>query len=327
MSDSKLTLSERVQWVKDSGRDVVSSISGGKDSTAMALFIQENGIDKTNKVHYVYCDTKWEHPDLTDYIDNVIAPWLAPNFHRLINPKFPNGMTDLVKDRGMFPTRVRRMCTSDLKVKPIKDFIKALKEKGIDPINAVGIRAQESFRRSQMEEFEPGGPIGCDTWRPLFNYTFDDVVAIHDRHSMKPCSLYYRKDKPVKRVGCWPCILADKQTIRDFAEEDPEKVALIREMEKEFIPLAHVKAKASKAKKGEEYNPGFVAGGTFFNQGQAPYMRPIDETIKWAKTVRGGKQYPLFAGDEPFLPDNPSERGCGMWGLCDIPDEDGEFSP
>ena len=326
MSESKLTLSERIQWVKDSGRDIVASISGGKDSTAMALFLQENGINKTNKIHYVYCDTGWEHPDLYEYINNVVKPWLSPNFHTLRSEKYPGGMLDMVQQAGMFPTRRMRFCTTNLKIRPIKAFIQKLKDQGIDPINAVGIRAQESFRRSQMEEFEGGGPIGCDTWRPLFNYTIDDVVAIHDRHSMKPCSLYYRKDRPVKRVGCWPCIMSDKQTIKEFAEEDPEKVKMIAEIEKELIPVTHLAAKAAKLKKGKPWNEGLTCGGTFFHNSRPPYHEPIEDAVEWSKTVRGGRQYPLFDNNR-FLADDPSERGCGMWGLCDIPDEEGEFKP
>jgi len=41
------------------GRPVLVSVSGGKDSTAAALFLKEMGIP----FQAVHCDTGWEHPD------------------------------------------------------------------------------------------------------------------------------------------------------------------------------------------------------------------------------------------------------------------------
>ena len=56
------------QEIKDSGRPIVASISGGKDSIAMALWLKENGFEETNEIHYVYADTGWAHTVLYRYI-------------------------------------------------------------------------------------------------------------------------------------------------------------------------------------------------------------------------------------------------------------------
>lgn len=44
-----------LDFLKD--RPLVANVSGGKDSTAMALFLIDQGVD----FEPVFCDTGWEH--------------------------------------------------------------------------------------------------------------------------------------------------------------------------------------------------------------------------------------------------------------------------
>ena len=316
-----MTLSKTAQMIKESGRTIVGSVSGGKDSLAMALYLKENGFEETNEIHWVFCDTGWEHPELYRYIDEVVEPLLGENFHRLRSKRFPGGMIDMIRKKKTFPTRISRFCTSELKIEPVKAFLKELRDKGHDPINAVGIRAQESYRRSMMDEWDEQGPMKVDTWRPLISWVIEEVIEIHHRHSVLPVSLYYKKENPVKRVGCWPCIMSSKAEIVGFAADDPDKVRAIAELEDEVGDLVHIKAQEKKAAAGKPYNAGDIIGATFFTSSKKPYPTKINEAIAWAKTARGGRQYQLFTAQDP------ADRGCGMWGLCDIADEDGEFTP
>lgn len=316
-------LSKRAIEIKESGRPLVVSISGGKDSTAMGLYLIENEFHKTNELSFVYADTGWEHPEVYEYLEKVVAPLFGKygEFHYLRNPKYPNGMVDMVRKNQSFPTRIARFCTRELKIAPIKLHIKALVEQGLNPINVVGIRAQESHRRSLMDEYDEGGPIGCDTWRPLIKFLLADVVDIHSKHGMVPCSLYYKKENPVKRVGCWPCVMSSKTEIRAFAEDDQGHLEAIRQLEKEIEPLVQIKAMKNAKKLNKEYDPEVVLGGTFFEAKKKPFGSKIDDALDWAITARGGVQYELFTAQ------NPAERGCQMWGLCDVADEEGEFTP
>lgn len=296
----------RLEDIKESGRPIVCSVSGGKDSTAMILFFKENEIEKTNPVQYVFMDTGWEHPELYAYLDEIVEP-LCGKLYRLKSKKYPGGMVELAKKKKMFPSRQFRFCTEELKVKPILEHLKGLDS----PINAVGIRAQESLRRSKMDEWDSGGPIGVDTWRPLIDWVVDDIIAIHSRHNIRPCSLYLRDELPASRVGCFPCIHSRKQEIRALAE-DPigkERLVQIRALEKELGDGA------------EERNPDNSRPTFFQSREQGQSYWPIDEVIQWSKTAWGGKQFELF------VPNDPAERGCMLWGLCDLPDKDGEFSP
>ncbi len=296
----------RINEIKESGRPLVVSVSGGKDSTAVILHLKEQEVEKTNPVHYVFADTGWEHPEVYLYLNEVVNPLCNGKLNRVQSKKYPGGMADLAKGKGMFASRQYRFCTSELKVVPIVEFLGQFD----NPVNVVGIRAQESFRRSKMDEWDEGGPMNVSTWRPLIDWIVDDVIGIHTRHGITPCSLYLRDELPASRVGCFPCLHSRKAEIRAVAE-DPfgqQRLVQIRSLEKEL-------GDAAQARNPENARP------TFFQSREAGESYwPIDEVIAWSKTSWGGKQIELFT------PRDENARGCMMWGLCDVPDKDGEFS-
>ena len=308
-----------LEEIRASGRPIVVSVSGGKDSTAMALYIKEHRLAETNPVYHVFADTGWEHPELMEYIETYLNERVFDNdLNIAMSTKYPNGMVDLVHGRAMFPGRTKRFCTEELKIVPIRDFIKTVKAKHPDlekPLNAVGIRAAESESRSRLMEFEPGSKLGglklCDTWRPLITATLADIIDIHSRHGVRPCPLYLRDEMPAKRVGCWPCIMSRKEEIKTVALTDPGKIDQIRELEASVSKAAIAKAEA----KGEEPDPDKVWSFFQAKDGEADGW-PIDKVVQWSKTKRGGVQFEF----ELFIPSNESERGCQMWGLCDLPD-------
>lgn len=273
----------------------------------MALWLKyEKKLEETNEIHYIFADTGWEHPVLYQYLEEVVEPLLGPKFQRVVSKKYPGGMEELVEKRGMFPSRKIRFCTQELKVFPIRDFIKDVAP---DCINSVGIRAEESFRRSQMEEWEPGGPMDCDTWRPLINWILPEVIEIHSDYNIKPCSLYYRKELPASRVGCHPCIMSRKAEIRAVAEFDPDRIVQIRTMEAKVAD----RARERYAKKGETFESLGYTPPTFFQSREGDgSMWPIDEVAKWSKTSWGGKQNEFL-----FAAKTPSDQGCQSWGLCE----------
>lgn len=290
------------------GRVVVASVSGGKDSAAMSLWLTENGIEHKR----VFADTGWEHALTYEYLRGPLTAKLGP-IDEVVGKD--GGMANLVVRKGMFPSRTRRFCTSELKVKPLAAYMKAL---GAPVASAVGIRAAESEARAKQPEWEPADDIyGTDTlvWRPLLRWTEQDVIDIHTRHGLPPNPLYL---KGASRVGCWPCIFARKKELVFIADHDPERVKLIRELE----TRAQITAMERYAAAGETfeslgYNPPtfFQAAGALRSEGKDGRMVPIDEVIRWARTARGGKQFELFAPQQ--------EEGCVRWGLCEAaPEED-----
>ena len=285
-------------------RPLLVSVSGGKDSTAVVLWLREQGL--FDRCSFVFADTGWEHPAVYQYLDEVLEPLCEGRLVRVSSSKYPRGMVDLVLGKAVFPQRNRRFCTEELKQKPIKEHIARLRADGLDVISVVGVRAAESVARSKLEMFDHGGPIGkdVDVWRPLIHWTVEQVIDIHNRNNIKPCSLYYAKGYNAKRVGCWPCISSRKAEIKAVADTTPERIDLIRELEDKVSKLRNQRVQA----RGEVLRCDRV---TFFQtqlRGEEGIW-DIDRAVAWSRTSRGGKQFEMFMTDTP---------GCQMWGLCDM---------
>ena len=268
---------------KINGRRVVASVSGGKDSAAMSLYLTELGIEHDR----VFMDTGWEHPLTYEYLRGPLTSKLGP-ITEIASKKYPEGFPQMVRDRGMFPSRTRRFCTQELKVVPMQGYINALVDAGADILNVVGIRADESESRSKLPEWEWTEGFDCEVWRPLISWSEQDVIDIHHRHGLRPNPLYLRG---AARVGCYPCIFARKDEIRSIADNDPWKIVQIASLEREVV----ARAEARNAAKGETFEslghmrPAFFqAMGALRSEGTDGRMVPIAEVVEWSRTSRGG---------------------------------------
>jgi 3'-phosphoadenosine 5'-phosphosulfate sulfotransferase (PAPS reductase)/FAD synthetase len=275
---------------------VVASISGGKDSTAMALALLEAEVP----FRAVFADTQWEAQETYEHLDRL---------ERLIGPiarvRAKLTMRAAVHDRAGFPSRLQRWCTRELKLTPLLAFREQLSaEDGRETIAAVGIRAAESARRAEALEWEDHDKMGL-TWRPILSWSVADVLAIHHRHGVTVNALYQRGHA---RVGCFPCVMSSKEDIRLIAEHAPERIDDIERLEAE--------AQAIREARNAE------TPGRYTHQRATFFMDPdrqrnpkgIREVVTWAKTDRGGRQLPMFA---PV-----ADEGCFRWGLCDAPAEE-----
>jgi len=293
---------EDKKFLAESGLTIVVSLSGGKDSTAVCLWLREQGIAH----HRVFADTGWEHPavyEQIEYLEEVLGP--------IVRVGYPGGMEALVKKKGMFPSRLGRFCTEKLKVLPIAEYLDSL---DLEPINVVGVRAGESKARSQMPRWEwQGKPFDCWVWRPLIDWTEENVIEIHRRNAVKPCRLYL--DHNVQRVGCWPCIFARKAEIATIANIDPATIDRLEALEREVQELARVRY----AKRGETFASKGHTPPTWFQvydrKQRRQRMAPIREIVDWARTGKGRKQkaFDFFQA--------PADQGCVRWGMCETPED------
>ncbi len=106
-------------------------MSGGKDSTALALYMR----DRVKDMEYVFCDTDKELTETYEYLNQVEA-FLGKKIVRLNAKAGFDHWLDVFG--GYLPSPQMRWCTRLLKLKPFEDYV------GEEPvISYVGIRADE----------------------------------------------------------------------------------------------------------------------------------------------------------------------------------------
>jgi 3'-phosphoadenosine 5'-phosphosulfate sulfotransferase (PAPS reductase)/FAD synthetase len=210
----------------------IISISGGKDSTALLLWALNNLTeDPSNEIIPVFCDTGWEHKDTYEYL-KYLEKELNIKIIRLQNEL--GGMREVALHKGFMPNRIMKYCTSELKIKPFKKFIyENFVSKGIDFITLVGVRREESKSRADYECFAvvketyKRKVFYVKTLMPLAYWTEDRVFDYIKDNGLEVNPLYKRGSK---RVGCYPCVNANKYELQML---EPEYIERLRNLEKE----------------------------------------------------------------------------------------------
>ncbi len=110
----------------------ILSLSGGKDSTALAIYLR----DRIPGLEYVFCDTEKELPETYDYL-NLVEAYLGQPVVRLRHDG--RGFDHwLAVYGGYLPSTRMRWCTKHLKIHPFEKYVG-----GDEAISYVGIRADE----------------------------------------------------------------------------------------------------------------------------------------------------------------------------------------
>ncbi len=204
---------------------------------------------------------------------------------------------DLCITRGRVPSHGAQFCTEELKVQPIIEQTVLPMLKCGQVLQWVGIRAEESPRRAHQPRYNRH-ESGSWMWRPIFDWSVDQVWRQHSRHGILPNPLYAMG---MGRVGCMPCINCRKEELRGIADLFPGHIKRIAQWE-------DLLARANKRRQA-----------TFF----APMKDPTDadtpgqysrigKVVDWSRTGRGGRQFDLFFQHQPG-------GGCTSdLGLCEM---------
>lgn len=116
----------------------ICGISGGKDSSALAVYLR----DRVPDMEYFFCDTGAELPETYTYLDKL-ETWLGKPIARLNARKGFDHWFDVY--RGALPSPQMRWCTKKMKIEPIEEWIG-----DEEAISYVAIRADESSRKGYV---------------------------------------------------------------------------------------------------------------------------------------------------------------------------------
>lgn len=193
----------------------ILSLSGGKDSTALAIYMR----DRLPDLEYVFCDTEKELPETYDYLKRLEV-FLGKPIKYLKHDG--RGFDELLLARnGFLPSPQVRWCTELLKIKPFEKYL------GDDLCYSyIGIRADELYRKgyiSTKPNIVPHYPFIDDGIKK------DDVFRILEESGLGIPEYY----KWRSRSGCYFCFFQQKIEWVGLLENHPDLFASAKSYERE----------------------------------------------------------------------------------------------
>lgn len=198
-------------------------VSGGKDSQAcLQLALQQF---KPDEILGLFCDTQFEHPLTYAHVD-FMRDYYGVYIDRVC-------VGDVLRESekwGRFPGGGSRHCTDYLKIRPTKDYIKALAKKQGEGFEVwYGMRSDESSERAARYEFKMDDELysphevmpskypkylakmGIKFRLPVLSWSKAEILIFLDG---KENPLYSHN---FDRVGCFPCLASgDKPKEQSF---------------------------------------------------------------------------------------------------------------
>ena len=180
----------------------ILGLSGGKDSTALALYLK----DKMPDIEYFFCDTHKELPETYVYL-RKLEILLGKKIVFLEDKRGFDHWLDVYG--GFLPSAQARWCTKKLKIEPLEKFIG-----DDDTISYIGIRADEDRVGyiSTKQNIKPVFPFMKDglVKRDIFRIIADNGIGMPE---------YYRWRS---RSGCYFCFFQRKVEWVRLSETHPD---------------------------------------------------------------------------------------------------------
>jgi 3'-phosphoadenosine 5'-phosphosulfate sulfotransferase (PAPS reductase)/FAD synthetase len=225
---------------------IIVNSSAGKDSQA-ALDVVAHAADQARVLHRVVV----LHADLGDVewpgVPQLAAVQAAHYGLRLaIRRREQNGLLDLIRGRGRWPSSLARYCTSATKRQPARRFMtEHVRALGLHRpariLNVLGLRAEESHHRAQQSPLARDAGASnltrrhVDTWLPIHTLTTGQVWQ-RIRASAVPHHSAY--DHGMRRLSCSICPLAARADIVRACQLRPDLARTYRDLEDTLgVPL------------------------------------------------------------------------------------------
>ena len=215
----------------------VCGISGGKDSSALAVYMK----DKVPDMEYFFCDTGAELPETYAYLAKLEVV-LGKKITRLNSTRSFDHYFEVF--RGTLPSPQMRWCTSLLKIKPLEDWIG-----DDDVVSYVAIRSDER-NRSGYVSTKPN-------IKTIFPFIDDDIDHTGVMKILADAGInlpdYY---KWRTRSGCYFCFFQRKAEWVGLADNHPDLFERAVAIEQKILKDAGMSGDAdftSSGMKGRQY--------------------------------------------------------------------------
>jgi hypothetical protein len=205
----------------------VLGLSGGKDSSALAIYMKDNYPDLDIK--YFFTDTGEELKEVYVYLDKLEA-YLGKPIARLnqIDEMRQGSKTQFEKFmhryNNFLPSATARWCTIEMKLKPFEKWVQQFIDSGSNVISYVAIRADEKRLgyKSTNDSIAVKFPFVDD------NIDKEKVSNILDESGLGLPGYY----KWRSRSGCSFCFFQQKIEWVRLSEEHPELFKRAQRLEK-----------------------------------------------------------------------------------------------
>ena len=198
----------------------VLGLSGGKDSAALAVWMNNNYPDVD--VEYYFTDTGYELQETYDYLDK-----LKTRLDKPIKYIQPTNSFDyyMKKYNNFLPSQNARWCTIEMKLKSFEQWIKPSLKEGTEIFTYIGIRFDERGRTG----YKSNNPLII----PKFPFIEDkiskeNVLEILDNAGLGLPDYY----KWRSRSGCSFCFFQRGIEWVGLLENHPKKFAYAKSLEK-----------------------------------------------------------------------------------------------
>ena len=270
----------------------VCGISGGKDSSALAIYMR----NKVSDMEYFFCDTGAELPETYAYLAKLEVV-LGKPIAKLNSTRNFDHYFELF--RGTLPSPQMRWCTTMLKIKPLEDWI------GEDEVTSyVAIRADEKNRTGYVST-KPN-------IKTIFPFVEDDIDHTGVIKILEDAGInlpdYY---KWRTRSGCYFCFFQRKAEWVGLADNHPDLFKRAVAIEQKILKDAGVSGDAnfeSSGMKGRQYT--WSEGETLSEllTRRDEIMTKHEQSLKKAKTSK--KNLPLVEVLANALDDDDESTPC-----------------
>lgn len=258
----------------------VLGLSGGKDSTALALYMKKKHPEL--EIEYFFSDTGAELEEVYEYLhelEKIIGP-----IHRL---KSDSNFDDLLKIYGNYLPSVRqRWCTVQMKLKPFERFV------GDDPvINYVGIRADEAHYREGYKDGKPNIEV-------VFPFIEDGLTKNDVKNILEASGIglpkYYQWRS---RSGCYFCFFQQKGEWVGLLDRHPD----LYEKAAQYEKVNEVSGERYTWMQGTSLEE-FKLQADKYRQAKA---KDKDKHLSWQEQLKQQADTNAFDGDDDLW-----DRGC-----------------